>query len=141
MLKILWWVLNGSNGLPLLKNKIILFVDRNEQKRKVVKFKKNQTHWVPTPQTHDGNLEKEPITLFFFFLNFILFLKFCKIVLVMPNIIMNPPQVYMCSPSWTLLPPPSPYHPSGSSQWFQFSNYFPRMAVCNCKCIILLATQ
>ena len=22
---------------------------------------------------------------------------------------MNPPQVYMCSPSWTLLPPPSPY--------------------------------
>ena len=29
---------------------------------------------------------------------------------------MNPPQVYMCSPSCTLLPPPSPYHPSGSSQ-------------------------
>ena len=29
---------------------------------------------------------------------------------------MNPPQVYMCSPSWTLLPPPSPHHPSGSSQ-------------------------
>ena len=29
---------------------------------------------------------------------------------------MNPPQVYMCSPSQTLLPPPSPYHPSGSSQ-------------------------
>jgi len=26
---------------------------------------------------------------------------------------MNPPQVYMCSPSQTLLPPPSPYHPSG----------------------------
>ena len=24
--------------------------------------------------------------------------------------------VYMCSPSWTPLPPPSPYHPSGSSQ-------------------------
>ena len=29
---------------------------------------------------------------------------------------MNPPQIYMCSPSWTLLPPPSPYPPSGSSQ-------------------------
>ena len=29
---------------------------------------------------------------------------------------MNPPQVYMCSPSRTLLPPPSQYHPSGSSQ-------------------------
>ena len=37
-------------------------------------------------------------------------------MLVLPNIKMNPPQVYMCSPSWTLLPPPSPYHPSGSSQ-------------------------
>ena len=29
---------------------------------------------------------------------------------------MNPPWVYTCSPSWTPLPPPSPYHPSGSSQ-------------------------
>ena len=29
---------------------------------------------------------------------------------------MNPPQVYMCSPSWTLLPPPSPFHPSRSAQ-------------------------
>ena len=29
---------------------------------------------------------------------------------------MNLPQVYMCSPSWTLLPHPSPYHPSGSFQ-------------------------
>ena len=34
----------------------------------------------------------------------------------MPNIKMNPPQVYICSPSLTLLPPPSPFHPSGSSQ-------------------------
>ena len=29
---------------------------------------------------------------------------------------MNPPWVYTCSQSWTPLPPPSPYHPSGSSQ-------------------------
>ena len=36
--------------------------------------------------------------------------------MVLPYIKMNPPQVYMCSPSWTLLPPPSPYHLSGSSQ-------------------------
>ena len=27
--------------------------------------------------------------------------------MVLPYIEMNPPQVYMCSPSWTLLPPPS----------------------------------
>jgi len=56
---------------------------------------------------------------FFFFLHLILFyfiFKLYNIVLVLPNIEMNLPQVYMCSPSWTLLPPPSPYHPSGSSQ-------------------------
>ena len=37
--------------------------------------------------------------------------------MVLPYIKMNLPQVYMCSPSWTLLPPPSPYlNPSGSPQ-------------------------
>ena len=36
---------------------------------------------------------------FFFFFNFILFFKLYIIVLVLPNIKMNPPQVYMCSPS------------------------------------------
>ena len=50
----------------------------------------------------------------FFFFNFIF--KLHNIVLLLPNIEMNLPEVYMCSPSWTLLPPPSPYHPSGSSQ-------------------------
>ena len=29
---------------------------------------------------------------------------------------MNQPWVYMCPPSWTPPPPPSPFHPSGSSQ-------------------------
>ena len=38
-----------------------------------------------------------------------------NIVLVLPYINMNPPQIYTCSPSWTSLPPPSPYRPSGSS--------------------------
>ena len=40
--------------------------------------------------------------------------------MVLPYINMNLPQVYTCLQSWTLLPPtpapPSPYHPSGSSQ-------------------------
>ena len=36
--------------------------------------------------------------------------------MVLPYIDMNPPQVYICSPSWTPLPAPSPSHPSGSSQ-------------------------
>ena len=36
--------------------------------------------------------------------------------MVLSYINMNLPRVYMCSQSWTPLPPPSPYHPSGSSQ-------------------------
>ena len=36
--------------------------------------------------------------------------------MVLQYINMNLPQVYTCSPSRTPLPPPSPYHPSGSSQ-------------------------
>ena len=39
--------------------------------------------------------------------SFCFFFKLYIIVLVLPNIKMNPPQVYMCSPSWTLLPPHS----------------------------------
>ena len=50
------------------------------------------------------------------FILFYFIFKLYKMVLVLPNIEMNLPQVYMCSPSWILLPPPSPYHPSGSSQ-------------------------
>ena len=57
---------------------------------------------------------QKSLLFFSFFLNFIF--KLYNIVLVLPNIEMNPPQVYLCSPSWTLLPPPSPYPPSGSSQ-------------------------
>ena len=52
----------------------------------------------------------------FYFFKFYFIFKLYIIVLVLPHIKMNPPQVYMCSPSWTLLPPPSPFHPSGSSQ-------------------------
>ena len=41
---------------------------------------------------------------------------FFNTVLVLPYINMNLPRVYTCPQSWTPLPPPSPYHPSGSSQ-------------------------
>ena len=59
----------------------------------------------------------QSISLFLFFLSFFFFFFLLyNIVLVLPYIDMNLPLVYMCSPSWTLLPPPSPYHPSGSSQ-------------------------
>ena len=46
---------------------------------------------------------------------FFIFL-FYNTVLVLPYIDINPPQVYMSSQPWTPLPPPSPYHLSGSSQ-------------------------
>ena len=53
---------------------------------------------------------------FFFFLKFIIIIILLyNIVLVLPYINMHLPRVYTCSPSWTPLPPPSPYHPSGSS--------------------------
>ena len=52
----------------------------------------------------------------FFFFKFYFIFKLYNIVLVSPNIKMNPPQVHLCSPSWTHLPPPSPYPPSGSFQ-------------------------
>ena len=48
----------------------------------------------------------------FYYYYFLLY----NIVLVLPYINMHPPWVYTCSPSWTPLPPPSLYHPSGSSQ-------------------------
>ena len=44
------------------------------------------------------------------------FMLLYNTVLVFPYINMNLPPVYTCSPSWTLLPPPSPSYPSGSSQ-------------------------
>ena len=58
---------------------------------------------------------QQKICILFYFKFYFIF-KLYNIVLVLPNIEMNLPQVYTCSPSWTLLPPPSPYHPSGSSQ-------------------------
>jgi len=56
----------------------------------------------------------------FFFVSFLIFYYYYfllyNIVLVLPYINMHPPWVYTCSPSWIPLPPPSPYHHSGSSQ-------------------------
>ena len=54
-----------------------------------------------------------PFYFFLFFKKFYLTLQYC---IGFAYIKMNLPQVYVCSPSWTLLPPPFPYHPSGSSQ-------------------------
>ena len=53
---------------------------------------------------------------FVFIFIFLIYFLLYNIVLVLPYIDLNPPWMYMCSPSWTPLPPPSPSHPSGSSQ-------------------------
>ena len=63
------------------------------------------------PLKHEGNWKPH----FWVFIYFIFVLLY-NIVLVLPYINMNPPRVYTCSQSWTPLLPPSPYHPSGSSQ-------------------------
>ena len=73
---------------------------------------------LPRPASSNQHLQHSLFShhdTFFFFLFYFIF-KLNITVLDLPNIKMNPPQVYMCSPSWTLLPPPSPFHPSGSSQ-------------------------
>ena len=43
--------------------------------------------------------------IFIYLIIIIIFFLLYNIVLGLPNIEMNPPQVYMCFPSWTLLPP------------------------------------
>ena len=66
-----------------------------------------------------SQLDKRALRIFFFqkcVYFFYLFILLYNIVLVLPYIDLNPLWVYMCSPSWTPLPPPSPSYPSGSSQ-------------------------
>ena len=56
------------------------------------------------------------IYLYFLFIYLFVFILLYNTVLVLPYIDMNLPRVYMSSQCWTPFPPPSPYHPSGSSQ-------------------------
>ena len=69
------------------------------------------SYFSPSWPREDGLLSHQRtislLAVFFFFVFYFIKLFFLtlQIVLVFPNIKMNPPQVYMCSPSWTLLPP------------------------------------
>ena len=90
-------------------------------------------------------------TFYLFWFNLLIFyfiFYLYSIVLVLPYINMNLPQVYTCSPSWTLLRPPSPYHPSGLSQctspnhlcpWYflKFMKFVTLLHIIN-NCIILI---
>ena len=88
----------------------------------IVFYKKHLSHMtkfiLPFWVIMHPNQDQIPGIQFLFFFNFLLLLFFLlyNIVLVLPYINMHPPWVYTCSPSGTPLPPPSPYHPSGSSQ-------------------------
>ena len=79
--------------------------------------KKMNKYWSRGEQRTKSKIRKF-LKFFFFRFYFIYLFMFLlyNIVLVLPYINMNLPQVYMCSQSWIPLPPPSPYHPSGSSQ-------------------------
>ena len=66
-------------------------------------FFKMQLHYLDHNQFHH-------------FLSYYYYYFTLQFVLVLPYINMHPPRLYTCSPSWSPLPPPSPYHPSGSSQ-------------------------
>ena len=53
---------------------------------------------------------------YYYFFNFYFyFILLYSTVLVLPYVDMNLPRVYMSSKIWTPLPPPTPYHLSGSS--------------------------
>ena len=62
------------------------------------------------------------IYIYFYFLFYYKFIYFNWRLIALQYCIgfaiinMNPPRVCACSPSWTPLPPPFPYHPSGSFQ-------------------------
>ena len=55
------------------------------------------------------------LSILFFFNFYFYFILLYNTVLVLPYIDMNQPRVYMRSQSCTPLPPPTPYHLSGSS--------------------------
>ena len=74
-------------------------------------FTSNYKCWCPNPPVPQNvTVFRERVFFcccFCFCFQFYFIFKLYIIVLVLPNIKMNLPQVYMCSPSWTLLPPHS----------------------------------
>ena len=71
---------------------------------------------VPPPGNHEFVAKSVSLCFVSSFVSFLFFYLYFFIVLVLPFINMNLPQVYMCSPSWTPFPPPFLYDPSGSFQ-------------------------
>ena len=107
----------------------IFFKKKTQQK----KVKSPQTpswsfSWSLNPSFSTMSLPHQSLTPFFFFnallaqsTHFIFFYFNWRLITILwwflPYVHMNQPWVYMCSPSWTSLQPPSSSHPSGSSQY------------------------
>ena len=68
-------------------------------------------------KTEPGRIDTFFFKFIFIIIIIYLFILLYNIVLALPYINMHVPWVYMCSQSWTPLPPPSPFHPSGSSKY------------------------
>jgi hypothetical protein len=71
------------------------------------------------------------ICVYLFFLFYFIF-ELCIIVLVLPNIKVNLPQVYMCSPSWTLCVHPEPLLTSSTNSncfLFMIHIYFTSLPI------------
>ena len=86
---------------------------KNNWRRKQRRLLKQRGHlsFIRTPWTFT-----ESYVLFFCFKFYFYFILLYNTVLVLPCIDMTLPRVYMSSQSWIPLPPPSPYHLSGSFQ-------------------------
>ena len=83
-----------------------------------------KNHWVGLSNFKNCPYLLEPLKILIFLFLFFKLINlfeleanyFTVLWWFLPYIDMNLPRVYMCSPSWTRLPPPSASHPSGSSQ-------------------------
>ena len=97
--------------------------------------------WVAFPFSRGSSQPRDQIQVFriaggfFFMYLFKLEANYFTILWwFLTSIDMNQSWVYMCSPSWDPLPPPSPSHPSGSSQCTRpehpVSRIKPGLAIC-----------
>ena len=84
-----WWRERACASRPLVS---LHLIQKTTAKRARV-----TSHFIPTSPL---STIRDWVCFVFFFV--FVFFKLYIIVLVLPNIQMNPPQVYMCSPSWTL---------------------------------------
>ena len=95
--------------LPRIPPNIRVFYNESTLRIKWPKYWSFSFSIIPSKE-HPGLIS---FILFYFFISFFIYFLLYNIVLVLPYINVHPPRVYMCSPSWTPLPPPSHIIPLG----------------------------